>query len=68
MVEYARLQGAESSRAGINVDEFRVLLGGVSGIVDGHEIVVGNERLVTRLHWLTLTIDHRRFSSVSFKE
>ncbi|KAI5054415.1 hypothetical protein GOP47_0030689, partial [Adiantum capillus-veneris] len=53
IVDYARLHGAQSGNAEVVVDEFRVLPGeGVSGIVNGHKIAVGNERLASRLLWL----------------
>ncbi|MCO5587261.1 hypothetical protein L7F22_041208 [Adiantum nelumboides] len=48
VVEFAKSQGSEPNG---QVDDFRTLVGeGVSGIVDGHEIVIGNERLADRLH------------------
>ncbi|KAI5080632.1 hypothetical protein GOP47_0003815 [Adiantum capillus-veneris] len=49
VVEYAKSQGAEPNG---EVDDFRILVGeGISGFVDGHEIVIGNDRLADRLHW-----------------
>lgn len=49
VVEYAKSHGAEPNG---QVDDFKTLVGeGVSGIVDGHEMVIGNDRLADRLHW-----------------
>ncbi|MCO5558291.1 hypothetical protein L7F22_011870 [Adiantum nelumboides] len=53
IVDYARLHGTKSGNAGVIVDEFSILPGeGVSGIVDGHKVAVGNERLANRLRWV----------------
>eukprot|EP00250_Pteridium_aquilinum_P004661 c14868_g2_i2 orf=280-1257(+) len=57
LVEYARLNGAESPSANTVADDFRILVGeGVSGFVDGHEICVGNERLANRMQWVEAAV------------
>eukprot|EP00250_Pteridium_aquilinum_P021417 c25117_g1_i1 orf=513-2813(+) len=49
LVAYAKLHGIETLGA---VEDFTVLVGeGVSGVIDGHIIHIGNERLAKRLCW-----------------
>lgn len=49
LVAYAKLHGIKPSGV---VKDFTVLAGeGVSGLIDGHIVHIGNERLAKRLHW-----------------
>jgi Cd2+/Zn2+-exporting ATPase len=49
LVNYARLHGVEPSD---DVTEFELIVGeGVSGIVNGHTIHIGNARMAARLGW-----------------
>ncbi|KAH7352087.1 hypothetical protein KP509_19G029500 [Ceratopteris richardii] len=50
LVDYAKSHGADPNG---EVSDFRNLIGeGVTGIIDGHEIFIGNDRLADRLGWI----------------
>lgn len=66
LVSYARIHGVEPSD---NVTDFEIIPGeGVSGVVDGHTIQIGNTRMANRLGWDTgiplFVMQIFRFSSV----
>lgn len=51
LVSYARLNGVEPSE---DVEDFEVIPGeGVSAVVDGHTVQIGNARMAARLGWDT---------------
>lgn len=51
LVSYARLSGVEPSE---DVNDFEVIAGeGVSAVVDGHTVQIGNARMAARLGWDT---------------
>lgn len=51
LVSHARLHGLEPSE---DVNDFEVIPGeGVSAVVDGHIVQIGNARMAARLGWDT---------------
>lgn len=51
LVSYARINGVEPSE---DVNDFEVIPGeGVSAVVDGHTVQIGNARMAARLGWDT---------------
>lgn len=57
LVSYARLKGVEPSE---DVDDFEVIAGeGVSAVVDGHTVQIGNARMAARFGWDTGTLIHK---------
>lgn len=57
LVSYARLKGVEPSE---DVIDFEVIAGeGVSAVVDGHAVQIGNARMATRFGWDSGILIHK---------